>query len=224
MIREPEKLIMGMPVKDFVFKFLKMFFLLLFVFYYVYPQALGIMGRSFIVPSAVLGLGVYAWNRFPFEEVAKVLFMFFCLLLWCFICEYINGIYHEGFKMMYTRSQMGWFFTAYLVNLVLFNIHKNPRFEVIVGYLAGAVILQCIITFIMNQNEAANDFFYSIQLSDGTDFDRETRELIEEQRLVGYGTGLFGAGMVAGYALILIIYLITKLKLNLFQLLRLAVS
>lgn len=224
MIREPEKFIMGLPVKEFIFKCLKIIFILLFVFYYTYPQALGVMGRSFIVPSAALGLGMYMWNRFPFAEVPKVLFAFISLLLWCYLCEYIGGIYDDPFRMSYTRSQMGWFFTAYFINLLIFSVHKNPRFEVIVGYLAGAIILQCIITFIMHENEAANEFFYSLQLSEGTDFERETKELIETQRLMGYGTALFGAGMVAGYGLILIVYLISKLKLNLYQLAAMAIA
>lgn len=221
MLREPEKLIMEPPLKELIFKLLKMFGLLLLVFYYVYPQALGIMGRSFILPSAMVGIGLYAWNRFPFTEVPKVIFVFCLFLFWCYFCEYMGNT-TEYWKISYLRSQMAWFFTAYLIIFILFNVHKNPKFEVIVGYLAGAVVLQCLITFIMSQNEVAKDFFYSLQLASGTDIDMQTREVIEEQRLMGYGTALFGAGMVAGYALILIVYLISKVKLNIYQFIGLA--
>lgn len=223
-LRDPQRLIMGMPIKDFIFKSLKMLGLLLFIFYYTYPQALGIMGRSFIVPSAALGLLLYAWNKFPFIEVPKVIGFFILFLFWCYFCEYMGNVQDEVFRMSYMRSQMAWFFTAYLVNFVLYNIHKNPKFEVIVGYIIGAIALQCIITFIMSQDEAANEFFYSLQLTDGTDFSLEVKEEIEKHRLMGYGTALFGAGMVAGYALILLVYIISKIKLNLIQFISLATT
>lgn len=210
-----EKYIQGLTIKEFIFKCLKMFGLLVFIFYYTYPQALEVRGGSFIVPSAVLGIGLYAWNRFPFVEAHKVVAFFLLFLCWCWFSEFASSSFGD-FRMSYIRSQMAWFFSAYLVNFILFNVHKNPRFEVIVGYMAGAVILQCIITFVMNQNEAANEFFYSLQMQNI--YDEETKEIIEVQRLMGYGTALFGAGMVAGYGLILITYLIAKLKMNLPQL------
>lgn len=210
------KYIQGLSIKEFFFKSLKILGLLLFVFYYTYPQALDVRGGSFIVPTAVLGLGLYAWNRFPFVEVYKVIIFFLCFLFWCYFSEFSNSLY-GNFRMTYIRSQMAWFFSAYLLNFLLFNTHKKPRLEVLVGYMASAVVLQSIITFAMNQNEWANDFFYSLQMQNI--YDEETKELIEEQRLLGYGTALFGAGMIAGYGLILLGYLISKLKLNFIQLL-----
>lgn len=210
------KYIQGLTIKELFFKYIKMLGVLIFVFYYTYPQALAVGSGSFIVPSAVLGFGLYAWNRFPFVEVHKVVLFFLFFLLWCYFSEYNNGSY-GNFRTSYIRSQMGWFFSAYLVNFILFNVHKNPRFEVIVGYMAAAVLLQCIATFGMNQNEAVNEFLYSLQMQNT--YDEETKDIIEEQRLMGYGTALFGAGMVAGYGLILWVYLTARLKLNMVQLL-----
>lgn len=202
----------GKSIKDFLIKYIMMFGVLMMIFYYIYPQALGVMGRSFIVPCAALGFCLYAYNRFPFFEVHKVLFLFFMLLFWFYFVETKNGV-GESFIMTYLRTQMGFFFSAYFIMFILFNVHKKPKFEVIVGYITAAIILQCIITFAMNQNEEIKDFFFSLQMPGG-DFDERTRELIEEQRLIGYGTGLFGAGMVAGYCLIFITYLISKLNLT----------
>lgn len=216
-----DKFIQGLTIKEFIFKYLKILGMLLFVFYYTYPQALDVRGSSFIVPSAVFGFGLYVWNRFPFVEVHKVLTFFIFFLCWCYFTEFANNSF-GNFRTSYIRSQMAWFFSAYLVNFLLFNIHKNPRFEVIIGYMAGAVILQSIITFAMNQNEWANEFFYSLQMKNI--YDEDMKELIEEQRLMGYGTALFGAGMVAGYGLILIVYLISKVKLNLIQLVSLVAA
>lgn len=208
-------ILQGMTVKDYLTKLLMMFGVLLLVFYYIYPQALGVFGRSFIVPCAGLGGLLYAHNKFPFFEVHKVLFFFFMLLCWFYVVEYFNGV-GESFIPTYLRSQMGFFFSAYFIIFVLFNVHRKPTFEVIVGYITAAIILQCIITFAINQNEDAKEFFFSLQM-EGGDFNAETREIIEEQRLIGYGTGLFGAGMVAGYCLIFITYLISKLRLTKIQ-------
>lgn len=205
----------GMTIKEALIKYLMMFGVLMLVFYYIYPQALGVMGRSFIVPCAALGITLYAYNRFPFFEVHKVLFFFFILLCWFYFAESINGV-GESFIQTYLRTQMGFFFSAYIIVFILFNVHKKPKFEVIVGYITAAIILQCIITFGINQDEGIKDFFFSLQMPGG-DFDEATRELIAEQRLIGYGTGLFGAGMVAGYCLIFIVYLISKLDLTKLQ-------
>lgn len=216
------KFLQGMTIKEFIFKYLKMIGLLLFIFYYMYPQALAVGGGSFIVPPAVLGIGLYAWNKYPFIEVHKVVLFFLGFLLWCYIAE--NTHMHMGsFIQPYIRSQMAWLFSAYLICFLLFNVHKNPRTEVMVGYMAGAVILQSIITIAINQDEAANAFFYSLQMQSGV-YDQETKDIIEEQRLIGYGTALFGAGMVAGYGLIMISHLIATLKLNIVQLSLMAAS
>lgn len=209
------QVLQGMTIKEAIFKYLMMFGVLMLVFYYIYPQALGVFGFSFIVPCAALGGLLYAYNRFPFPEVHKVLFFFFMLLCWFYFVESINGV-GESFIQTYLRTQMGFFFSAYFIIFILFNVHKKPKFEVIVGYITAAIILQCIITFAMNQNEEVKDFFFSLQMPGG-DFDEDTRELIAEQRLIGYGTGLFGAGMVAGYCLIFIVYLISKLNLTKLQ-------
>lgn len=215
-------ILQGMTPREFLIKYLQMFGVLLFIFYYIYPQALDVRGSSFIVPSAALGLGLYAYNRFPFAEVPKVLAYFMFLLFLFYVLEYYNGV-GDSFIMTYLRPQMAWFFSAYLINFILFNVHKNPRFEVLIGYIVGAIILQCIITFAMDQDEWANEFFYSLQMQGG-DFDPRTKEIIEEHRLMGYGTALFGAGMVAGYGLILIAYIISKVKLTKIQFLAMTIS
>lgn len=216
MIRDLEHNMQRTTLLDDIFKYLKMFGMLLLIFYHIYPQALAIGSSTFIVPSAVLGLGLYVYNKFPFVEIHKVVFAFLLFLLWCNIAEHRHGGY-GNFQMSYIRSQMAWLFSAYLLNWLLFNLHKNPRFEVMVGYMAGTVILQSIITIFINQDEAANEFFYSLQMQTGL-YTEESKEIIEDHRLIGYGTALFGAGMVAGYGLIMISYLISVLKLNIYQL------
>lgn len=185
--------------------------LLLLVFYYTYPQALNVFGSSFIVPSAAVGLGLYAYHRFPFREVPVVLLAFGGILFFCFFTSLINLV-NDGFPRSYIRSQMAWFFTAYLVNVILFQIHKKPSINILLGYIVGAVALQCVISLAMYFNDPLSDFLFSIQLQ--SVFDEETRDAIEGHRLMGYGTGLFGAGMVCGYALILLSYLMMRLKVS----------
>ena len=122
---------------------------------------------------------------------------------------------NDGFARSYLRSQMAWFFTAYLVCVFIFSIHKRPTINILIGYIIGAVALQCVISLAMYFSDGLSDFLFSIQLQ--SVFDEEKREAIEAQRLMGYGTGLFGAGMVCGYALILLIYVMLKVKMKTWQ-------
>lgn len=200
-------------------KYISVILLLIFFFYYMYPQALNVFGSSFIVPSAVLGLGLYAYHRFPFREVPLVLLAFGGILFCCYLTSFVNLV-SDAFPKAYLRSQMGWFFTSYLVCSVLFQIHKKPTANILIGYVVGAIGLQCVIAVAMYFIPPLADFLFSIQLQ--TVFDEEAREAIEGQRLMGYGTGLFGAGMVCGYGLIMLIYLIMRLKINTIQFISLA--
>lgn len=201
-------------------KYLAIILLLLLCFYYTYPQALNFFGSSFIVPSAVVGISLYAYHRFPFKEVLTILLAFAGILFFCYLTMFINST-SDDFWKTYLRSQMGFFFTAYLIIAILFKIHKKPTVNILIGYIVGAIALQCVLSLAMYFNDSLSDFLFSIQLQ--SVFDEEKRNAIEGHRLMGYGTGLFGAGMVCGYALILLIYLIMRLKVTTTQFILLAI-
>ncbi|MFV0417114.1 MAG: hypothetical protein ACK5KT_00080 [Dysgonomonas sp.] len=188
-----------------------MFLVLVVMFYYIYPQALDVRGSSFILLSGVIGLGLYAYHGFPFKEVIYVLIgigvMYFSFLT----SNWIN-MTEDSYTIGYPKSQIAWFFSAYLVIFLIFSAHKKPTFNTLLLYIAAAIGLQAIIAFAMNTNEGINNFFFSLQMQA-----QYTEAIMEEggsQRIMGYGIAFFGAGAISGMGLIAISYLLMRLKLK----------
>lgn len=189
--------------------------LLVLVFYYIYPQALDVRGSSFIFMSGIIGIIVYILHKIPFKEVFHVLLFFGAYIAVCLLTAYLNHKYDDDFMLSFLKSQMAWFFTAYLIIYFLFKLYKPPTFEILLTYILLAIALQCAITLLMYFNKEANDFFFSLQLQ--AEIDEAKKEMAGEYRLIGYGAGFFGAGIVAGYGLMLVTYIIMKVKMNVTQ-------
>ncbi|WP_029904122.1 hypothetical protein [Prevotella sp. 10(H)] len=188
-----------------------MFLPLMMTFYFIYPQALDVRGRSFILLSGVLGLALYAYHRFPFREVANVIIALGVMFFMFYTSGWLNNM-ADPYTIGYFRSQIAWFFSAYLIIFTIYRIHKKPSFNTLLLYIAGAIGLQALITFGMNLNEGIHDFFFSLQMKSEL-----TEEVMDEggsQRLMGYGIAFFGAGAVSGLGLICISYLLMRLKLD----------
>lgn len=191
--------------------YLERFLLLLIFFYYIYPQALNTFGSSFIILPGILGLGLYAYHKFPFKEVIYLVLAYLSFAFIVFITSYINMV-NEVFLFGYTKSQIAWFFSAYLIMFLLFKIHKNPSSITIASYITSAVILQCICTVLMNFNPSVKEFLTALELQ--AEVTESLRDEVEGTRLVGYGIGFFGAGFIAGYGLIFTMFIITQAKLK----------
>lgn len=191
------------------------------VFYFIYPQALGIGGSSFILYSGIMGIAIYIYHRFPFQEVIYALSYFGAFILFTVLSGHINGV-TDPFSTSYVRSQMAWFFTSYLIVFLLFKIHKNPTLETLLSYLATAIGVQCVITTLMYFNPAAKEFFKSLELGD-MELSSQLQDSASTYRLVGYGSALFGAGMTCGYGLILVMYLFMKKQFNTIEFIFMAV-
>ena len=204
----------NLSLKEFLIKSLKMFILQALIFYLMYPDALNIRDSSILVYGGVTGILLYAYNRFPFKELSRLLFFFMLILVCAWIAEQLNQTF-EGFIVALTRTQMGFLFTAYLIIFIFHNVHKTYRVEYLVGYMAMAVLLQCIITLLMSKMPEVNDFF--IQYTNKNTGYEAKRDHYEKMRLVGYGSALFGGGMIAGLGLIMQGFLIVRLSLNKWQ-------
>lgn len=191
-----------------------MVFLQILTFYFVYPQALDIRGSSFVFIGGMIGMGLYAYHRFPFREVIYVFIAIFIFYIWSVTSGWLSNS-TEGFINSYPRSQVAWFFTAYLFIFGLFKVHKNPTFNTMLLYVALAILLQSIIAFIMYLSEPVYEFFTSIQLE--ASLEESVVDEASTQRLVGYGIAFFGAGAMSGLGLIIISYLLMRMKLNGFQ-------
>jgi hypothetical protein len=184
---------------------------LILMFYFIYPQALAVNGSSFVALAGIIGLGLYAYHRFPFKEVVTVLSGLFVLFFVYYTLSWINAA-PDGYTIGYFRTQGAWFFTAYMVVLSIFKVHEKPTFNTFLLYIVGAITLQSLIAFLMYLNEGVHDFFFALQMQD--EYTEDVMDEAEGQRLMGYGIGFFGAGALSGIGLIAASYLLIRMKLS----------
>lgn len=184
---------------------------LILTFYAIYPQALAVRGSSFILLSGVLGLGLYVYHRMPFKEVVYILIALACMAFIFFTASWINNI-PDSYYFDYAKSQVAWIFTAYLIVFFIFRIHRRPHITTVLLYIAVAIGVQALIAFAMNRNESVHDFFYSLQMQG--DYTEEVMDEAGAQRIVGYGIAFFGAGAISGIGLIVISYILMRVRLG----------
>lgn len=194
-------------------KLLGPFVLIFVIFFYIYPQALPIMGSSFILGTGVLGLVLYFYNGRPFTEIITIVLGYLPFVVTSFISGYMNyGV--DAYLINYTKTQVAWVFSAYLIVYLYFYIHPKGNYVNLLSYIVIAILIQCIISIAMYQNPAVDRFFSSIQMADSLALYK--RELTEGKRLLGFGIAFFGAGIICGAGLIITSYIIVKKKMNIF--------
>lgn len=197
-------------------KFFGILLLLVLTFYDIYPKGISFFGYSAIFTTGLVGLLVFLFERKFYKEEITVLFSYMPFVICCVITSYVNNV-DDPYLLNYTKSQSAWFFSTYLIIYLFFKIHPKGSFFLLLYYILGAISIQGVISLAMYNNPAINDFFLSLQMIDALEIYK--RELTEGERLLGYGTAFFGAGIIYGTALILSTYIILRKKLNFIQLL-----
>jgi len=190
--------------------------LVVLIFYHLYPQAISFFGFSFIFTSGGLGLGLYLYNGKPYTEIIKVIAAYLVFGAAYLITYYVT-MHSDPYFFNNTKSQVAWIFSAYLISYIFFQIHPKGTFVQLIYYVVFAVTLQGIISIAMHENGSINSFFSSLQMTDWLASSR--RDMTEGERLLGYGTAFFGAGIIYGMSLILTMYILVKVKLNTISLL-----
>lgn len=200
-------------------KILGVIILFVMVFYTLYPQAISFFGYSFLFTIAAGGLGLYLYQGRPFPEIINIALAYLPIVAMGWITAYLNS-HQDSYLFDYTKSQIAWLFGTYMIVFFFFYLHPRGSFILLLYYIIGAIVAQCIISIAMHQNEAIRSFFNSLQMSDFVN--QIKRDDTEGKRLLGYGVAFFGAGISCGFALIIIVYIAVKQKFNLIQLTLLA--
>lgn len=188
--------------------------LFVLMFYVIFPTGMPLFGFSFIFTSGVLGGLLYYRNGFPFSEVISIILFFLVIIFWSVFCTFANG-QSDTFVFEYTKSQMAWIFSAYLIAYIFFKRHPKGGVQLLVYYLLAVIATQGIISVAMDQNPDVREFFDKLQGSD--ELAQMKRMQTEGKRLLGYGVQFFGAGIVFGLGLIFIVYILFSQKLNFLQ-------
>ncbi len=192
-------------------KVISIIVLLVVLFYHIFPQALPLLGFSFVFTSGGLGLFLYLYNGRPYSEIITIVFFYLLFGAACLLTGYINNS-SDPYFINSTKSQVAWLFSAYFVIYLFFAVNPKGNFADFLFYVMLAITIQGVITIAMYMNPAVNSFFSSIQMTDW--LAGYKRDETEGERLLGYGTAFFGAGIVYGMGLIITVYVLVRKKMN----------
>lgn len=189
--------------------------LLVCFFYTLYPQALDFRGSSIVSLTGIIGLIFFLIRGEFFGDVVSILKAYMPFVIFAIVAALVSGFY-DPYLYSYSRSQIGWLFTAYLVTFLFFKVFPKGTLNQYLMFIVGAIGLQCVATVLMHENPAINDFLTSLAMQ--TDLEELKRQQTEGARLLGYGVAFFGAGLICGLALILITYILMSKRMGFIKL------
>lgn len=191
---------------------LKAFISLIIVFFYLYSVAF-----SFIpgyIGSRVL-LGILGFILFALTHTK---YIFSCTLLqrqtfgilisiiiWSSFVLFINSTSDYAF-VTYPISVIAIFFSSYFVYRVLRKLEKY-NFSSLSSLVVSAVSLQILISLVMFLVPSIKSFLFSFISVPSNELD--VIEWNSGIRLIGFGSTFFGAGIINGFAILLLVH---KLK------------
>lgn len=114
--------------------------------------------------------------------------------------------------LRYSLSIIFIFIAGYFISFLFRKVYHVVTFEIISTYIIAVVLTQVVIALLMFVNPSIRTFFYSIQKT--TEFDLLLAKIVTEFRLIGFGSAFFGAGIVNGYALMLIATMVKRKEIN----------
>lgn len=197
------------------------FFLHLVVFFYIYSVQFTLVpfGLGTRVLLSFFGLVLFLKNIINSETPQKInktfIFLFIYLLL-ISVVSFVSLVYNNTTDYQFIKYPISIFFiisSAYfLVNLVNENRGSNILETTIIKLIINVVFIQVILSLIMFLFPPFGEILNSLIVST----DQELIVLGEtlQFRLVGFGSRFFGAGIVNGFALMLIVSLIRFNDLN----------
>lgn len=145
------------------------------------------------------------------KNLIKLLLIILLLGIVSLFTNLLNNTDERVF-LRYPLSFVSVIFSAYFVISFLKNIYEEISIIKISEYFVRAVFIQVIIACSMFFIPSLKEILLSIQSS--AEFDENIVERVAELRIIGFGSMFFGSGVINGYALILIPFLIRTSKMN----------
>ncbi|MBJ2126445.1 hypothetical protein [Flavobacterium sp. IB48] len=186
------------------------------VFFYIYSVLFPGMPAGTRVLISGIGIGILLLNFISevllkrrvflsknFLQVISLCFFMAVFSLFIILVRHTRDL--EFVKYPFFVFQ--WLGGGYVITVMQRRIYGEVKFQNVSIYIVASVVLQVIIAFLMFISPPVHDLFTSINLNDPP-----TGEAFREFRLVGFASYYFGAGIICGYTLILIPFLIPYCK------------
>lgn len=198
---------------------MKNIFIYIIVFLYIYPIQFTFLPVSTRFLFAIFG---FAWYivifllKRNFFTIHRFFFNFLLLLFSIAFVALVSILYNITYDFEYVKyviSMIIIIFASYFIINCLKELKYRMNFFTISILIINVVLIQSIIAFIMFLIPDFRDILLNIQKLSPEEIELVT--IVNEFRMIGFGATFFGAGIVSGFALILIAKLI---RLNQFSL------
>lgn len=212
-------------MKAFVFKmsFVVFFFLYIYSVQFSFlPIPIGTR-----VGIGAIGVAILCCQIFVAKNaVIPIKFISVCLsLLTLPIISIFSCIYNQTSDWEFVRYAVSIsiiFFAAYSIIYIFFRVFPNGDGKTLMRIFILVTSLQLVIAFLAFLNPAIGEVIRELEFS--SDLDSGLLQEVGGFRLVGLGSRFFGAGVVNGFSLILIGFLLRKTKVSLVSHLALTMS
>lgn len=184
---------------------------LLFLFFYIYPVVFALLPLSTRIIYALIGAFIFVYKRFFCLDLLSIWLGLIPIVLCSIIAGVLNFTFDFTFAL-YAISQIAIFFASYFVVCILFKKVKKDIISNLFKYFVYGVLIQSLLSLLMFSFPNLQSFMYSlIRLNE---LDYEALDTTQGLRFLGWGTNFFGAGVINGLALIIMVYLFFNNKVH----------
>lgn len=193
--------------------------LLLCIFFYLYSvQLVGFPFGTRII-LALCGLFVLIFTKLKEIDIKKDVFIskyfyWYCLcfaaiIFFSFFAIFINGTNDYEF-VRYPLSMIFILLAGYFIHFILKKTYGEVSYEKLMYFIILAVLIQALISLLSFLSPAVSEALLNIQSF--SEIDVAKMEETFSFRLNGFGSTFFAAGIINGFALMLIAFLIKSKK------------
>lgn len=174
-------------------------------FFYIYPIVFMGIPLSTRIFFSLVGIGLFIIRK----KISRHLVSVLCGLLPMSIVSICSGIFNHTYDFQfffYAFSQVAIFFAAYFLSCqIKVELMHRDLLCFINRYVVLVIALQSILTVCMYFFNGFGDFMRSLISMD--ELSNSVYENTEGTRFLGWGSYFFGAGVINGLGLILVVYL-----------------
>ncbi len=215
-----------------IYKIFRSSILFFCFFFYLYAiQFNGIPATTRLIMSAAgLALLIFAITRqaekekniFISKSFIRYLFLFLGIVLISACSLVINETRDPEF-IKYPLSIVLILLAAYFIQFLIVKLHGEINYRIVFRYLIAAVFTQVVLALIMFMVPAVSVFLQNIQNSAST-LDSHLLEETGGFRLNGFGSTFFSSGIINGFALICIAFLLKDKTISKRRIISLAIQ